>query len=204
MDNELLVNRNKNKKGFFGKMPPFLLLILDFVKLIILAFIIVLPIHHFIFQPFYVVGPSMEPNFYDNDYLIIDKVSYRLREPQRGEVIIFKSLTNPKNHLIKRLVGLPGEKIEVRDGGIYIYNENYPQGFKIEEKNYLTPGTSTPGDIQVELKENEYYVLGDNRNMSMDSRIFGPITKKDITGKAWFRGWPLKEMGIIKIPAFAY
>ncbi len=192
-----LRNRKKN-------ISPFLSLILELVKLVVLAFIIVLPIHRFVFQPFYVVGPSMEPNFYDNEYLIIEKINYYFNEPVRGEIIIFTPSHNPQNYLIKRVIGLPGEKIVIQRGKVMIYNEKFPQGITLDERDYLTPGTRTPGEIEVELDSEQYYVLGDNRNLSLDSRSFGPISKDDIVGRAWLRGWPFKVAGLIELPDFVY
>ncbi len=186
------------------KLPSFLSFIFDIIKLVVIAFIIVWPIHYFVFQPFYVVGPSMEPNFYDKEYLIIEKISYRFNNPRRGEVVVFESSSNPKDYLIKRIISLPNEKISIKRGEIYIYNTQIPQGLKLEENGYLAPGTATPGQIDVSLKNNEYYVLGDNRNMSLDSRVFGPIKRQDISGRAWFRGWPFQNIGLIKMPVFAY
>ncbi len=196
-------NQEKGKKSEFKEKKIFFSFVFDLIKLIILAFIIVWPIHRFIFQPFYVSGPSMEPSFYNNEYLIIEKITYYFRQPLRGEVIVFKSPNDPKDHLIKRAVGLPGERVVIEKGKIYIYNNQFPQGLELSEE-YLSPGTSTPGQIETDLKENEYFVLGDNRNMSLDSRFFGPINEKDITGRTWFRGFPIKNMGLIKMPVFAY
>jgi signal peptidase I len=191
---------NKNQKKF---LSPFSSFIFDLIKLVVLAFIIVWPIHRFVFQPFYVSGPSMESNFYNNDYLIIEKITYYFRQPLRGEVIIFQSPINSKDHLIKRVIGLPGEKIAIEKGQIIIYNHQFPQGIILKEE-YLTPGTGTPGQTTIELKEDEYYVLGDNRNMSLDSRSFGTIKEKNITGRAWFRGLPTRNAGLIKTPIFIY
>lgn len=193
-----------DKKKFFSNWPPFLIFLFDLIKLVVLAFIIVWPIHYFIFQPFYVVGPSMEPNFYNQEYLIIEKISYRFNDPQRGEVIIFRSLANHKDYLIKRIIALPLERVVIKGGIIYIYNDLFPQGLTLNEEKYLFPGTTTPGDIDVELLSDQYYVLGDNRNMSLDSRVFGPIKQEDITGRAWFKGWPFKNMGLIKMTIFTY
>ena len=198
-----LAEEPKPKRTFLN-LPPYLLFIFDLIKLMVIAFIIVWPIHRFIFQPFYVVGPSMEPNFYDNEYLIIEKTSYYLTEPKRGEVIVFQSPANPENYLIKRIIGLPNEKLTIEKGEIYIYNNSFPQGLVLDEQGYLSPGTVTPGSIDVQLSENEYYVLGDNRNMSLDSRVFGSVKQEYITGRAWFRGWPFENMGLLKNPVFAY
>ncbi len=185
-------------------LPPFLAFLFDLVKLVVVAFIIVWPIHYFIFQPFYVVGPSMEPSFYDKEYLIIEKISYRLNDPERGEVIIFQSPSSLKDYLIKRIIALPGERIVIKEGKIYIYNSFLPQGFLVDGGGYLFPGTTTPGAVDLTLSSDEYYVLGDNRNMSLDSRSFGPVKREYITGRAWFRGWPFSNMGLIKTPVFTY
>lgn len=192
----------KRKKS--KRWSVFLSLVFDLVKLTALAFIIVWPIHRFVFQPFYVSGPSMEPSFFNNEYLIIEKISYLFRQPQRGEVIIFKSPEKPKDHLIKRVIGLPNERVVITGGEVYIYNGKFVQGLKLDEKKYLSPGMSTPGQIDVQLKENEYYVLGDNRIMSLDSRIFGPINQKNFTGRAWLRGWPFKRIGLVEKNIFTY
>lgn len=186
------------------KIPPFVLFILDLAKLVIVAFIIVWPIHHFVFQPFYVVGPSMEPSFYDKEYLIIGKISYYISEPQRGDVIVFLSPSNKKDYLIKRVIALPNERIRISKGKIYIYNNRIFQGFLLNESQYLSPGITTPGDVDIQLAQDSYYVLGDNRNASLDSRVFGSVKQEYITGKVWVRGWPLNTIGIIKMPSFAY
>lgn len=204
MSENILQNKERNKKRFFKKMPPFLSFVFDVIKLVVLAFIIVWPIHRFVFQPFYVVGPSMEPSFYDNEYLIIEKITYRFREPKRGEVIVFQSPSNPKDYLIKRIIGLPNEKILIEKGDILIENTQFVQGLELKEDTYLASGTTTPGQISVELQDDQYYVLGDNRNMSLDSRVFGPINKENIIGRTWFKGWPFKEIGLIKVPIFIY
>ncbi|MDA2921754.1 signal peptidase I [Patescibacteria group bacterium AH-259-L07] len=192
------------KKIIRHKIPPVVLFILDLVKLVIIAFIIVWPIHRFVFQPFYVVGPSMEPNFYDKEYLIIGKISYYYNEPQRGDVVVFRSPRDQKDYLIKRVIALPEERIRISKGSIYIYNKLLPQGIVLDEEEYLSAGIATPGSIDVRLAKDSYYVLGDNRNASLDSRSFGSVNREYIIGKTWFRGWPVDSIGIIKMPIFAY
>ncbi len=203
MSEIILKSEEKEKTTVFKKTSPFFSFVFDLIKLVVLALIIVWPIHRFVFQPFYVSGPSMEPSFYNNEYLIIEKITGYFREPLRGEVIVFESPMNSKDHLIKRVIGLPDEKVVIDKGQIFIYNHQFPQGLALNEK-YLAAGTGTPGQIEIELKEDEYYVLGDNRNMSLDSRVFGSINKKDITGRVWFRGLPVRNIGLIKTPVFAY
>ncbi len=184
------------------KIPFFVLFIFDIIKLVAIAFLIVWPIHHFIFQPFYVIGSSMEPNFYDRDYLIVSKITYRINHPERGQVIIFHPPANDKDYLIKRVIGLPGEKVFVENGGIYITNSEHPNREKLNEKNYLAPGLTTPGKIEVQLEDDEYYLLGDNRSMSLDSRSFGPVKENRIVGRASLIGWPFDRFGLIETPVF--
>lgn len=187
-----------------SKLPPFLAFILDLIKLVIIALIIVWPIHRFVLQPFYVIGPSMEPSFYNKEYLIIGRISYYIDKPERGEVVVFHSTSQQKDYLIKRVIALPNERIKITKGKIYIYNDSFPQGILFNESQYLLPGSATPGEIDIKLADDSYYVLGDNRNASLDSRSFGPVKRGYIIGKVWFRGWPLNAVGIIKIPKFAY
>src|SRR4030043_174613 len=160
----------------------------EILKIVIIALVIVVPIRYFLFQPFFVKGQSMEPNFENGDYLIVDEISYRFREPQRGEVVVFKYPRNLSQRYIKRIIGLPGEKIEIKDGKILIFNANGIQA--LDESNYLPIYIVTPGVIQTSLAENEYFVLGDNRPSSSDSRYWGPLPREDIIGRVFFRAWP--------------
>ncbi|NMC51889.1 signal peptidase I [Candidatus Kuenenbacteria bacterium] len=171
------------------------------IKVVVFSLAIILPIRYFIIQPFYVKGASMEPNFFDHEYLVIDEISYRLGEIKRGDVIVFKYPEDPKQYFIKRIIGLPGETIKIKEGKIVIINKDHPEGFFLEEKGYL-PEVYTQGDIDLLLGVNEYYVLGDNRTASLDSRVFGPIERSNIVGRAWIRGWPFNRAQIFKTPNF--
>ncbi|OGY79281.1 MAG: signal peptidase I [Candidatus Kerfeldbacteria bacterium RIFCSPHIGHO2_02_FULL_42_14] len=166
---------------------------IEVVKVIILALAIIIPVRYFLIQPFYVRGASMEPNFYDYEYLIIDEISYRFREPQRGEVIVIRDPRNPKQYFIKRVIGLPGEKIKIRDGGVWITNNTYPEGFFLNETEYLPEDLQTSGDRIHVLKDEDYFLLGDNRPASLDSRSIGPVPRKKIIGRVWLRAWPLRR-----------
>jgi len=172
----------------------------EIVKIVIIALLIVVPIRYFIFQPFLVKGQSMEPNFENGDYLIIDEISYRIRQPQRGEVIVFKYPKNPSQRFIKRIVGLPGETIEIKDGKVIIYKNGEPQG--LDESSYLSKFLKTSGNIEISLSENEYFVLGDNRALSADSRSWGTLPRKDIIGRVFLRIWPLTTLAKIEAPAY--
>jgi len=171
--------------------------VFELIKIVIISLVIIIPIRYFLIQPFYVKGASMEPNFYDREYLIIDEISYRLHEPARGDIIVFRYPRNPQEFFIKRVIGLPGEKVEIKDGDIKIYNKEYPEGFILKEA-YLPDGLKTYSlteDI-VTLGDNEYFVLGDNRNSSKDSRSFGPVDKSFIVGRVLLRGWPFNRVTV--------
>jgi len=172
------------------------------LKVIIIALAIIIPVRYYLIQPFYVKGASMEPNFYDHEYLIIDEISYRFNAPRRGEVIVFKYPKDTSGFFIKRIIGLPNERIRISDGKITIYSPRNPQGVVLDENKYLDKDLETLGSIDITLAPNEYYVLGDNRMSSLDSRRFGPLESKYIVGKVWVRGWPLDRAGTF--PEFSY
>ncbi|HJN62231.1 MAG TPA: signal peptidase I [Candidatus Parcubacteria bacterium] len=176
-----------------------LLFIWEIAKVVAIALLIVVPIRYFIFQPFLVSGQSMEPNFSNGDYLIIDEISYRFQSPKRGEVIVFKYPDDPSQRYIKRIVGLPGETIEIKDGTIIIYNRERNQ--ILNELSYLS-SLQTPGDILIALDYNEYFVLGDNRFASSDSRRWGPLPKEDIIGRVFLRAWPFVALAKIEVPSY--
>ena len=162
--------------------------IIEWTKLFLLALAIVIPIRVLLFQPFVVSGASMDPNFHNADYLIIDELSYRLREPERQEVIVFKYPNNPSLKYIKRVIGLPGEKVEIVNGQVFVTSGN--KTFQLEEP-YLSEETKQTwinnNNFSVELGQNEYFVMGDNRNFSSDSRIWGPVPRKNIVGKVFIK-----------------
>ncbi len=183
-------------------MNDFLEFIWETLKMAALALLIVLPIRYFLFQPFVVSGNSMVPNFNDGDYLIIDEISYYLRPPERGEVAVFRAPPNPSTRYIKRIVGLPGETIEVEAGRIVIT----PRGggsFVLEEDEYILNGEVLRYSGRMELREDEYFVLGDNRRYSSDSRTWGPLPRKNIIGRALIRAWPVSRFSIIETPHYS-
>lgn len=174
--------------------------VLELGQVVIISLAIVLPIRYFLIQPFYVKGASMEPNFHDNEYLIIDELSYRFREPKRGEIVVFRYPLDPKQFFIKRVIGLPGDLVRIANSQIVIFNNNYPEGFALEE-SYLS-NVPTDGDKSVKLEKNEYYVLGDNRPSSLDSRIFGVVPAGLITGRVILRGWPVTRLTYFEAPIY--
>ncbi len=174
--------------------------LLEIVQIAALALAIILPVRYFLVQPFVVAGVSMEPNFADGEYLIIDELSFRLREPERGEIVVFHPPSGEeKQFYIKRVIGLPGEEVEVNAGKITIYNQQNPNGFVLTE-SYIDD--YTPGRDSETLGADEYYLMGDNRDASFDSRAFGPVPEENLIGRVWLRGLPLEKIGSFPAPQY--
>ena len=186
--------------------------IIEVVKMFLLALIIIVPVRMFLFQPFIVRGASMEPNFSERQYLIINEFGYKntpvsvfgknlvtvkpRKDLERYEIVVFRAPVDQKQFYIKRVIGLPGETVEIDNGVVMIYNDENPEGRVLDESAYLPEGRKTNGSVKVEVGDNEYYVLGDNRPASSDSRTFGPIDKESVIGKVLLRAWPVGEMTI--------
>lgn len=171
---------------------------LDFVETLVIGISLFLVIYLFFMQPHQVSGQSMEPTLMNGDYVLTDKVSYRTGDPKRGDVVVIHAPeaancpTGTGCDFIKRMIGLPGDSIEIKDNHIYL------NGALLEE-SYIAPEVTTlPGnytrDRIVTLADNQYFVVGDNRMHSSDSRAWGPITKEGIVGRAFFRYWPMKDV----------
>lgn len=179
------------------------LFFLELVKVVVLAGITIVLVRHFLFKPFYVKGESMAPNYMEKDYLIINQFSYKVlqQEPERGDVIVFEAPIAQRDFYLKRVLGLPGERVKVEDGKVIVYSDSHPQGIVVEE-GYI--GEITPGSLSVTLGPEQYFVLGDNRNASYDSRRFGPIDRGSIVGKAWIRGWPFDRASVLDAPVYNF
>lgn len=188
-------------RRFGPKVGPVVAFCVEVVQIVVVSAAIVLPVRYFLIQPFDVKGASMQPNFYDGQYLVIDELSDRFSQPDRGQVIVFRYPLDPSQFFIKRVIGLPGETVQVADGHLTIYNAANPNGFVLSEP-YLAPGTVTSGTEKLTLGSDQYFVMGDNRPESLDSRSFGPITASAIVGRVWLRGLPLSSAGIIPIPSY--
>jgi len=173
-------------------MRQILAAIWDTIEVAAIALVAVYLIRTFIFQPFFVEGASMFPTFKNGDYVIADELTYRFRSPNRGEVIVFRPPQQANDYYIKRIIGLPNEEVEIKDGSVIIYNKEHPGGFILKE-SYLID-SQTPGDQKISLKDNEYYVLGDNRYASYDSRAWGSFTKDKIIGMVRLRIWPINSV----------
>ena len=171
--------------------------ILDLVETVVIALAIFVLIYLFLFQPHQVSGSSMYPNFEDGEYLLTDKISYRLREPKRGDVVIFTAPQDTEHDYIKRIIGMPNESVKVESGKIFIngaiLNETYlPSHFS------TFPGAFTAQGQTIFVPADQYFVLGDNRNNSSDSRAWGFVPKKNLVGKISFRYWPVDHLGKIQ------
>lgn len=139
-------------------------------------------VYIFLVQPHRVKGDSMFPNFKDGELLLTEKISYRIYKPSRGDVVVFKAPGARNVDYIKRIIGLPGEEIKITEGKIYINNEKLDEPYETQISD---------GDVNLTLANEEYFVMGDNRGASSDSRSFGPIKKNTIRGKTWLVYWPI-------------
>jgi len=163
------------------------------VRFAVVAILIVIPIRIFIAQPFVVSGSSMFPTFHNGEYLIVDELSYRLSEPQRDEVTIFRYPKDPKKFYIKRIIGLPNETIDISGSSVTVTNTEHPDGFILEQPFVENNSNNI---THFELKADEYFVMGDNRAQSSDSRYWGAVPRKNLIGKAFLRLFPLNKLGI--------
>lgn len=207
--NKEYTDSNEEKKSAYKGVGSF---ILEVVKIVILAFIIIVPIRVFLFQPFFVQGASMEPSFEDGQYLIINEFGFKetnigfnsynifkvnsFRDIKRQRVMIFRYPLDSRKFFIKRVIGLPGEKLQIKNGQVIIFNEENPEGFILDEREYLPLGLKTAGEAAVTLGSGEYFVMGDNRMFSLDSRAWGPIHGSDIIGEVALRAWPFDKISL--------
>ena len=168
----------------------------------IIAVVLAGTVRYFLVQPFFVEGASMEPNFENGEYLLIDELSYYFRNIERGEIVVFHYPLDTSKYYIKRAVGLPNETVEIKNGKVIIYNDKNPDGFFINE-SYLSSNLITDGNLKKKLGSDEYFVLGDNRPFSSDSRRWGTVPKNDIVGRVWIRAWPFNRLNIFKAPTYA-
>lgn len=184
--NDTIVSMNPKPKESFFK---------EIVKFTILALIIVVPIRTYIAQPFIVSGPSMNPTFATGQYLIVDQLSYKFKDPTRNEVIVMRYPLNPKIFYIKRIIGLPGETLSVTNGKVTIINKENPDGILLDD-SYVSKNHHTSENFKITLGSTEYFVMGDNRSESSDSRIWGPLDAKYVVGRPFLRLLPLTSISI--------
>lgn len=172
--------------------------LLEVFQTVAIAVIAVFIVRTFIAQPFLVSGASMEPTFSNGDYLLVDEVTYRFREPVRGEVVVFRYPGDDRSFYIKRIIGLPGERVTIVNGTVTVARGDeritLPEPYAA-----VAPGA---GNVEVTLREGEYYVLGDNRGFSFDSRSWGPLARDHIVGVVRMRLWPLDSALAFTAPSY--
>lgn len=167
----------------------------EIIRFSLIALLIVFPIRMFIAQPFIVSGASMDETFHNGQYLIVDQVSYHFEDPQRGEVIIFRYPRDPSKFFIKRVIGIPGDTIKIEGNIVTITNAEHPEGAVLDEPYvpHMQPNTY----LEEVLGDGEYFVMGDNRDQSSDSRVWGVLQERNIVGRALFRLFPIGEAGVM-------
>jgi signal peptidase I len=176
-------NTEKSRKQSFWEL----------VRYAAIAVAIVIPNRMFIAQPFIVSGSSMVPTFQNAEYLIIDEISYRFHEPKRDDVVVFRYPNDTKKFFIKRIIGLPNEKIDIKGSIVTVTNSIHPDGLVLDQP-YVENTSSN--NTHFELKENEYFVMGDNRTGSYDSRNWGAVSRKLLIGKVFLRLLPISKIGL--------
>ena len=176
------------EEGKFFRAGSFFI---ELTKGIVIFAVIIILVHFFIATIFKVEGKSMEPNFHQDQYILVNKLSYIISQPERGDVVIVKFPGDPdKTKYIKRIIGLPGEKVTIKDGSVYINGEQLLEV-------YLPSGLQTAPDMEVTLASDEYFIVGDNRPNSSDSRLWGPAPKKFLIGKAIWYLFPFSDWKVI-------
>ena len=188
MENEKDLKNNENRVESTGRS------LWELARFALLAIAIVIPIRIFIAQPFIVSGSSMFPTFEDKQYLIVDEISYKLGDINRGDVVIFKYPLDTKKYYIKRIIGLPNETIDIKDGKVFVINKENPDGFELDD-SFIQNISKDTGHY--ELQNDEYFVLGDNRTNSSDSRFWGPVPKKLLVGRAFLRLFPISKINLL-------
>ncbi len=184
-DQDHVVNTNEERENS----------LLEIIRFSVIALLIVVPIRMFIAQPFIVSGASMADTFHTGEYLIVDQVTYYFHEPERGDVVIFRYPKDPSKYFIKRIIGLPGDRIVIEDATVTIYNEANPNGFTLNE-SYIKSMRPAPRQEEV-LGDREYFVMGDNRDESSDSRMWGVLQEERIIGRALLRLFPLGTFDVL-------
>jgi len=176
------------------KPQSFKQLFWELVRFTAIVLLVVIPIRVFIAEPFVVSGSSMVPTFENGNYLIIDKISYKFSDPQRDDVVVFKYPNDQTKFFIKRIIGLPNETVDIKGSTVTITNKDYPLGFALNEPYVKNISNNT---THFELKDDEYFVMGDNRSGSSDSRYWGAVKRDLLTGKAFLRLLPINKISLL-------
>lgn len=168
----------------------------DIFETIVIALAIFLVVYVFLVQPHRVQGDSMLPNFKNGELILTDKVSYKFREPKRGEIIVFKAPQNRQKDFIKRIIATTGEKIKIENGKIFVNDMALTENYLSQDTQTFV-GPSIPEGVEIIVPQNRLIVLGDNRAHSSDSREFGAIDKKNIVGRAFVIYWPPQAFALV-------
>lgn len=179
-------------------MRKFLWSFFEVIETVAIAGAAVILVRTFVAQPFLVSGSSMEPTFSNGNYLLVDQLSYFLRSPARGEVIVFKYPGDHRSYYIKRIIGLPNEKVVIENGTVTVYSGDNKLMLK---EVYIKQGKTT-GNLEFQLGMDQYFVMGDNRNFSYDSRSWGALKRSEIVGMARFRLWPINKVMAFSAPNY--
>jgi signal peptidase I len=175
--------------------------ILEFIKTVAIIVVIAFLVRFFLIQPFVVEGQSMEPNFHDREYLLVNKLVYRLHKPQRGDVIVFHPPSRPDINYIKRIIALPGDTVDIQDDKILVNGVQIDEPYLGGNKTLIQ--NSPVAHLKETLGQDMYFVLGDNREHSSDSREIGDIPAANIIGKAWIVVFPQKYFGLVHHPTYS-
>lgn len=184
----------------FNRLGTFFL---DILEVVVFAVGIFFFVYLLVMQPHKIDGASMDPNFHNAEYLLTERVTYYFRKPQRGDVIVFSPPVSETDEFIKRVIAVPGERIELRGGRVYI-NETLLEEPYLADDLITEGGTFLQNGKEYTVPEGEYFVMGDNRLHSSDSRSWGPILKKKIKGRAWVAYWPLSSWRVVKNPTYIF
>lgn len=201
-------NSDNERSIMHLSLKSFSSVILDFIETIVIGLSLFLVVYLFLLQPHQVNGLSMFPNFHNGDYLLTDKVSYRVGLPKRGDVIVFHAppaANCPEGtgcDFIKRVIAVPGETVQVKDSGIYVNQKHLDESQYLESSVITSEGAFTAGGRVITLGTDEYFAVGDNRPHSSDSRAWGPVQSDEIVGRAFFRYWPTKDIGILETVSY--
>lgn len=180
-------------KGFFGNFSGY---VVEFIETIVVFGAIFAAIYLFIAQFHKVSGNSMVPTFHNGDFLITEKVSYKMRNPQRGEIVVLKNPRDESQDFIKRIIAVPGDTIQISNNIVYVNNNPLKENYI--PSDYITrPGAFVTESTTITVASNQYFVFGDNREHSSDSREWGPVTKEELVGRAFFRYWPPQAIGLL-------
>lgn len=189
-----LVEKLKQEESSQDKKINWKEIVKEILILLFIVFGVVMPFRMYVAEPYLVDGTSMDPTFESGNYLIVDKISSSAKSPARNSVVVFKYPNNPSKNFIKRIIGLPGETVIVKGETVTIINTENPQGFKLDQSYVVHKSTQ---DVEKKLGETEYFVMGDNRKDSFDSRYWGPLDKKYILGRPIIQLLPISDIEIM-------